>query len=79
MDFAVSKKLFKNLDCTISYNDIFRQIKYREYFTINGVSAKGIYYTDANLVSFSLKYTFGKIKNSEYKEKTVDENSGRIR
>jgi len=79
MDFAVSKTFFKTLDCTLSYNDIFRQIKYRENFTINGVSAKGIYYTDANLVSFSVKYAFGKIKNSEYKEKSVDENSGRIR
>jgi hypothetical protein len=79
MDFVVTKKFFKNLDCTISYNDIFRQIKYRENFTINGVSAKGIYYTDANLVSFSVKYTFGKIKNSVYKEKSVDENSSRIR
>lgn len=79
MDFSVSKKCFKNLDCTISYNDIFRQIKYRENFSINGVSAKGIYYTDANLVSFSVKYTFGKIKNSEYKEKSIDENLGRIR
>jgi hypothetical protein len=79
MDFAVSKKCFKNLDCTISYNDIFRQIKYYENFTINGVSAKGVYYTDANLVAISVKYTFGKIKNSQYKEKSVDENSGRIR
>ncbi|WP_395065723.1 outer membrane beta-barrel protein [Flavobacterium sp.] len=79
MDFTISKTFFKNLDCTISYNDIFRQIKYRENFTINGVSAKGIYYTDANLVSFSVKHTFGKIKKSEYKEKSVDENSSRIR
>jgi hypothetical protein len=79
MDFAISKTLFKNVDCTISYNDIFRQMRFNEDFTINGVSAKGIYYTDANLISFSFKYSLGKIKNSEYKEKSIDENSARIR
>lgn len=78
-DFAISKTFFKSLDCTISYNDIFRQMKFKEDFTINGISNKLIYYTDANLVSFAFKYSFGKIKNSEYKERTIDENSGRIR
>ncbi len=79
LDFAVSKTILKHFDCTLSYNDIFKQLKFKEDFTINGVSAKGIYFTDANLVSLSIKYSFGKIKNSEYKEKNIDENSGRIR
>ena len=79
MDFAVSKTLFKHLDCTISYNDIFKQVKFRENFTINGISAKGMYYTDSNLVSVSVKYSFGKIKNTEFIERNIDENSGRIR
>ncbi|MFV8328099.1 outer membrane beta-barrel protein [Flavobacterium sp. ZS1P14] len=79
IDFAISNTLFKQFDCTISYNDIFRQMKYHEDFTINNITAKGIYYTDANLVSFSIKYSFGKIKNTEFKEKNIDENSSRIR
>lgn len=79
MDFVISKTFFKNLDCTLSYNDIFRQMKFNEGFTINGVAAKGIYYTDANLVSIAFRYSFGKIKNSEYKEKSIDENAGRLR
>jgi hypothetical protein len=79
MDFAVSKTVFKHFDCTISYNDIFKQVKFRENFTINGISAKGMYYTDSNLVSFSVKYVFGKIKNAEFNERNIDENSGRIR
>jgi hypothetical protein len=78
-DLAVSKTFLKHFDCTISYNDIFRQVKYYENFTINKVSAKGVYYTDSNMISFSIKYLFGKIKNQEYKEKSIDENSGRIR
>lgn len=79
IDYAISKTFFKTFFCTISYNNIFRSIKYKENFTINRVSANGIYYTDTNLVSFSVKYTIGKIKNSEYKEKNIDENSNRIR
>nr|WP_314897959.1 outer membrane beta-barrel protein [uncultured Flavobacterium sp.] len=79
MDFAVFKTLFKHFDCTISYNDIFRQMKFHEDFTINNIAAKGIYYTDLNLISFSVKYSFGKIKNTEFKEKNIDENSSRIR
>ena len=79
MDFAVSKTLFKHFDCAINYNDIFRQMKFYENFTINNISAKGIYYADSNLVSFSVKYSFGKIKNPEFKEKNIDENSSRIR
>jgi hypothetical protein len=79
VDFAISKTIFKNLDCTISYNDIFGQMKFHENFAINNISAKGIYYTDSNLVSFSIKYSFGKIKETEFKEKSIDENSSRIR
>jgi hypothetical protein len=79
IDFAISKTLFKHLDCTISYNDIFKQMKFHENFTVNNITAKGIYYTDSNLVSLSVKYSFGKIKNIEFKEKNIDENSSRIR
>lgn len=79
MDFAVSKTFFKHFDCTIRYEDIFKQVKFSENFTVNNISAKGMYYTDSNLVSFSVKYSFGKIKNAEFKERNIDENSGRIR
>jgi hypothetical protein len=54
-------------------------MKFHENFAINNISAKGIYYTDSNLVSFSIKYSFGKIKETEFKEKSIDENSSRIR
>lgn len=79
MDFAVSKTFFKHFDCTIRYEDIFKQVKFSENFTVNNISAKGMYYTDSNLISFSVKYSFGKIKNTEFKERNIDENSGRIR
>lgn len=79
MDAAISKTFFKQLDCTLSINDIFRKMNFTDDFTINNVSAKGRYYTDSHAVSISLRYSFGKIKKSEFKEKDVDENSGRIK
>lgn len=78
-DMAVSKTLFKNLNCTLSYNDIFRKVKFNENFSSNNVTSKGVFYTDLHLVSIAMRYSFGKIKNSEFKEKAIDENSGRIR
>ena len=78
-DMAVSKTFFKNLSCTLSYNDIFRKVKFNENFSSNNVTSKGVFYTDLHLVSIALRYSFGKIKNQEYKEKLIDENSGRIR
>lgn len=79
MDLALSKTFFKSLNCTLSFNDIFRQLKFYENFTINNVTAKGVYFTDAHLISFAVKYTFGKIKNEAFKEKIIDENAGRIK
>lgn len=78
-DAAVSKTFFKQLSCSVGWNDIFRKMNFRESFTINNISSKGAYYTDTRSVTFSVKYTFGKIKDSAYIEKSVDENSGRIK
>lgn len=77
-DAAVTKKFFKAFDCALSWSDIFRKMNYRGDFTINNVAARGIYYTDSSVISLSVKYSFGKIKKSEFKERSIDENSGRI-
>lgn len=79
MDASVSKTFFKQLDCVLSVNDIFKKMNFKDDFTINNVSAKGKYYTDAHAVSLSIKYSFGKIKKSAFVEKNSDENSGRIK
>lgn len=78
-DLAISKTFFKQFDCTLSYNDIFRKVTYNENFTINNISSKGVYYTDSNLFSIAIKYTFGKINKEEFRSKEVDENASRIR
>jgi hypothetical protein len=79
MDFALSKTVFKNWDCTLSCNDIFKKMIYNEKFSINTINSNSTYYTDVNEFSISVKYSFGKIKDSLYKEKSIDENTRRIR
>lgn len=79
MDLALSKTLFKNFDCTLSFNDVFRNLNFNENFTINDIASKGIYYTDTREMSLSIRYKFGKIKDSNYQERDIDENSNRIK
>jgi hypothetical protein len=79
MDIAVSKIFFTNWSCTLSYNDIFKNTIYQESFTINNIRSKAIYFVDAHEFSLAIKYSFGKIKETEFKEKNIDDNSNRIR
>lgn len=79
MDFAVSKTFLTNWNCTLSYNDIFKNTIYEESFTINNISSKARYLVDSHEFSIAIKYSFGKIKATEFKEKNIDENSNRIR
>lgn len=79
MDFALSKTVFKNWDCTLSCNDIFKKMIYNEKFSINMINSNSTYYTDGNEFSISMKYSFGKIKDSSYNEKNSVENANRIR
>ncbi len=79
INMALSKTFFKHLDCTLSFNDVFRNMNYDEDFTINNIYSKGIYYTDTREISMSISYKFGNVKDSAYKEKSIDENTNRIR
>lgn len=79
LDLAISKILFKNFDCTLSFNDVFRNMNFNENFTINDIASKGIYYTDTREISLAVSYKFGKIKDTNYKKRDIDENSNRIK
>jgi hypothetical protein len=79
MDVGVSKSFFTNWNCTLSYNDIFRSTIYQEKFTINNISSESRFLVDAHEFSIAVKYSFGKIKSSDFKEKNIDDNSNRIR
>lgn len=78
LDMAVSKT-YKNWICMLAANDIFKNMNFREKFNVSGVSTIGNYYTDTHEISIALKYTFGKIKASEFEEQPVNENLGRIK
>jgi Outer membrane protein beta-barrel family len=79
LDLTISKTFFKNWDFTLSFNDVFKTMVYKENFTINNISSKSNYLSDTHEISLSVKYSFGKIKDSEFKEKNIDENESRIR
>ncbi|CAM3410253.1 TonB-dependent receptor domain-containing protein [Flavobacterium chungbukense] len=78
-DMSLAKSFGKNWNCTLNYNDVFKNTIYTERFTINNISSRARYFVDANEVSITLRYSFGKIKESEFKEKSVNENESRIR
>ncbi|MBE8728168.1 outer membrane beta-barrel family protein [Flavobacterium hungaricum] len=78
MDMSLAKT-FKNWNCTLSFNDLFRTTIYKEQLTINDVNSKSRYLVDAREISIAVRYTFGKVKNSDYKEKSINENESRIR
>jgi hypothetical protein len=78
-DMSLAKSFGKNWNCTLNYNDVFKNTIYAEKFTVSGISSKSRYLVDANEISIAIRYTFGKIKESEFKEKNIDENESRIR
>jgi hypothetical protein len=79
VDTAITKTFLKKLTATISYNSILGSSEYKENFATNNVASKGIYYADVREIGLSLKYAFGNIKDSRYKNKEVDDNMSRIR
>lgn len=78
MNVSVSKKI-RNWNLALNCNDIFKSTIYKEQFTINHVSSKAKYWVDACEISIAIKYSFGKIKETEFKEKRINETENRIR
>lgn len=79
LDAAISKTFFEKLQCSLRFNDITRAMNFEESYTINGIKADGVFFTDAREAALTLKYSFGKIKEPDYKNKDVDENLDRIK
>ncbi|KAF2334016.1 outer membrane beta-barrel family protein [Flavobacterium nitrogenifigens] len=79
VDLSLAKTFGKNWSCTLNYNDIFKATTYTDAFSINNINSKFKYWVDANEISIAVRYSFGKIKDSEYKEKSVNESENRIR
>ncbi len=67
-----------DFDFTIRYNDLFRQMDYVQKMTYRQVASTGTFYGNTPTVSFAVKYNFGKLNSSKYKENTVNETSSRL-
>lgn len=78
MDMSVAKT-YKTWSFALNFNDVFRSTVYKEQLMINDVNSKSKYLVDAREISIAVRYTFGKIKESEFREKSVNENENRIR
>lgn len=79
VDMALSKTFLKKWNCTLSCNNVFKNVIETEEFTINDTSSKARYVVDAHEISISVKYSFGKVKETAFKEKNVNETEDRIR
>ncbi len=79
LEATISKTFFKNWTCTLRFNDITRGTNFEERYSIDGVLADGIYFSDLREVAFVVKYQFGGQKSSSFKNKDVDDNLKRIR
>ena len=77
VDTSLSKSFDKNINVTLSANNILNSIRPEERFTINDIASSGVFY-DLRSFSLSFKYAFGSIPNSKYKNRDVDENASRI-
>ena len=59
MDLAISKTFLKKWDCTLSFNDVFKNFVYKEDFMVNKISSKSNYLSDTHEISLGIKYSFG--------------------
>jgi len=71
--------IYQKLQLSINANDIFRNMNFEDRYTANQIEAKDTFFVNAQELSFSLQYSFGKTKKSSFKNKDVDDNLNRIR
>lgn len=76
---SFSKKLFKNLEFTLSFNDLFKNMNFNDIITYDDVRSNAWIYTETHEISVNIRYKIGKIKDAMYKEKRVNDNFNRIR
>ena len=71
-------KSVSNFDFTLRYNDVFNQNTYIQKLSYNKIITKGSFYGNTPTFSVGIKYNFGKISNSEYREKQINQTVDRI-
>ncbi len=75
---SYNQTVLKNLRFSINVNDIFRNMNFNDRYTVNGIITNDTFYANAQELSFSLKYSFGKERKSSFKNKNVDDNLNRM-
>jgi len=73
-----STTLFEKLQISLNCSDIFRGGIWENRTQINDISNRTTYFGDSRSFGLSLKYSFGKILKSTYKNEDVDDNLRRI-
>ena len=71
-------KSISNFDFTLRYNDIFKQNNFIQKLAYDKIITKGSFYGNTPTFSVGIKYNFGKVSNSEYKEKQINETTNRL-
>lgn len=79
LNAAIAKTFLNKLTCSLRFNDIAGGLNFDEKYSINGVNAKGTYFTDIREVAFGLKYSLGNMKDRSFKNKDIDGDLDRIR
>jgi hypothetical protein len=79
MNMSASKTFFKKYNFTVGFNDIFRNMNFRDFAVLNGVSSTTNFIVDAREIFFSLKYSFGNIGKMSFKNKKANNDDKRIR
>ncbi len=76
---SINKTVNGKLHIGLSVDDLFRAMVLEENYTINQIDAESAYIIDRRAFTLSLRYSFGKISKSTYKNREVDEYLNRIR
>jgi hypothetical protein len=79
VDTSLSKKIYKNLNCNVRFSNMFGSINAKEAFAIHDVAANGIFYDNSREFSVGVKYSLGKLKETRFKNKDVDESGNRVK
>jgi hypothetical protein len=77
VNFGITKSL-SDFDFTFRYNDLFKQMNYIQSMTYDKISSTGNFYGNTPTVSVAVKYNFGRLEKSSYKENKVNETSNRL-
>lgn len=78
LDVGVSKSFNNRLVITLTANDIFRSVNYRDQLDTAGVTSGTLYYDDNRELALNVRYTLGGISNALFRNKEVNNNSNRL-